>query len=595
MNNNPGITVKDIEKHPEIQWNFNLLSSNPNITWDFIRRHPGYLVESDINEIKEMFKQGNKYDDIIDLHWNIVKPDIQLIVNNYNTGKDILIMFNLYQVYVKFIESIYKRGSISYIKKKWDLIQNYIKKQIIDKKSWNYEVLSKYNPYITPKIVSENQDKLIISELNPNITPEFVKNNSQIKWDWSLLARNPNFKYNDLIEHFDNIVEFIKNFSYNPNMSELVENLDDWVKVWEDEEEKFDIWERITINPGISISNISDNPQLPWNIKSIWKNPNITLKTFIYNENIILLDIDGLLNNHLQMNRYAKHRKNVKFDKFYMITNFLYQYILSDKKEVKEVSGVSKKLFNDVNDMVNTIVNTNEIPTAIEQLNNKLKTNNSYDILGIISYHLALIIEYYIYLNINADMSVAFNIQTTLLNKFSEIYKYLNGRIINTKELSKDKCINKTELIYHLDEINDLELNKLISFELNDRVYCLLRENLLAFWEQETDNHGESNAFNFGDCKFEIDEFGEYSINQAGYRIAIEDTCKKFYKIPLMLDELPITIRISETDKNMIISNFHVNYWKIIRYKMVRMGREFHYYGENNEDEQVYKVKPIYV
>ena len=39
LNENLGITVKDIKKHPEIKWRYDLLSRNPNMTWEFIKEN----------------------------------------------------------------------------------------------------------------------------------------------------------------------------------------------------------------------------------------------------------------------------------------------------------------------------------------------------------------------------------------------------------------------------------------------------------------------------------------------------------------------------------------------------------------------------
>src|SRR5579872_5824990 len=330
LNLNHSITVKDIEKHPEISWNFSLLSSNPNITWDFIKSHPNRLLnQDDIWEISKYFKQvvDRKYSDVIDLHWNIVKPDIIELIKLYNTGKEPTFRLNLYQIFTKFIDSMYKTLSITGIKHKWNLIRNGIE-SLINQNSWDYITISRYNPHITPKIVLENDELLSFSGLNPNITLEIMKKYDLSDLKWSDLARNPNFKYNDLINHFDNKVDFIKNFCYNPNISELIHNLDDWIDIdWNDDEEKLTVWEQITINPGISISNISNNPHLPWAIELICKNPNMTYKTFINNINKIFFNIEDILQNQLQFNKYAKYRNDVDMDKFYMIINFLYNYI----------------------------------------------------------------------------------------------------------------------------------------------------------------------------------------------------------------------------------------------------------------------------
>lgn len=55
-------------------------------------------------------------------------------------------------------------------------------------------------------------------------------------------------------------------------------------------------WKKISMNPNITIKNVIDNPNLPWNFECICRNPNITPQTVAKNPNLPW-DYSELINN----------------------------------------------------------------------------------------------------------------------------------------------------------------------------------------------------------------------------------------------------------------------------------------------------------
>ena len=179
-------------------------------------------------------------------------------------------------------------------------------------------------------------------------------------------------------------------------------------------------------------------------------------------------------------------------------------------------------------------------------------SKNIVDIYGFIGHNVNDIII--------SDYKIKF--KYTLPGRFQNLIKtaYLGegGIEIKTNKLTltdKKTCGDDKEF-FTQDDFNQIELGNLISFELENKIFCLNRDELIGFWNQEPDEKtGFSGAFNFGDCK--------YDENNRPY----EDTCKKFYKIPIP------QLYITRKTKNEIEQNPNINYWKLEKEKIVKMGR----------------------
>lgn len=88
-----------------------------------------------------------------------------------------------------------------------------------------------------------------------------INNNLNLPWKWDEISCNQNLTIDFLLNHLDKLDN-----PYNIH-NECV-------------------WKTISMNPGINYEDYLNNKSLPWDIKCISKNPNITMD-IILNSNII--------------------------------------------------------------------------------------------------------------------------------------------------------------------------------------------------------------------------------------------------------------------------------------------------------------------
>lgn len=160
--------------------NYNILSENPNITWETI--------------IQNKDKKWN-YNNLLIYNKNI---NLDIILNNLNLFKD-------------HIHNISLNKSIN-----WKDINNH------PEIKWNYYDLSS-NPNITIENVINNLDKnWSFNKLssNPSITMDIIKKYNIFNWNIINYYRNPNFNLFDLeniqlFNNLDNKKQIIKNICLN--------------------------------------------------------------------------------------------------------------------------------------------------------------------------------------------------------------------------------------------------------------------------------------------------------------------------------------------------------------------------------------------
>lgn len=425
---------------------------------------------------------------------------------------------------------------------------------------WNfYDLVSHQN--ITFDIIQKNpqypwNDDNGISR-NPNITIKIIKENPDIEWDQILLAKNPNITLKDILENkdiFKNQEKCIDNY-ISSNINTTIKDIIEYGKDNDIEGE----------GSNISFEDIKNNPSINWNMKELTLNPNLTYDTLFNNTNILFPqnNFKNLILNEYGYDKNAKQRYNVKFPQYWNTVHYLYQYIYDDSKELKEVyrnaQFINEKTYKDMD----KAVLLNMIPIDID----KLLDGNEY-------YKKFMYNSVNTLINIGYKNNVKIKLNDESLEMLSiDLFETGGGFHIRSKieKLNKKQCGDDNEF-FTQENFKDLDINNLVSFELDGKVFCLNREDLINFWNQELDETGSSGAINYGDCKF--DE------NDNPY----EDSCKPFYKIPI-----PATY-ISEKTKLKIEYSF-INYWKLIYDKTVRMGRGLHYIGEyDNPQEKIYKV-----
>ena len=268
LSGNPNITWETVQANPDKPWNYNLLSGNPSITWEIVKANP-------------------------DKPWNY--------------------------------EDLSENPNIT-----WEIVQ------ANPDKPWSYLFLSR-NPNITWEIVRDNPDKpwyYACLSANPNITWEIIIANLDKRWDPVNLLYNPNttweivksiyfnsfahlgpdlksnavsyielpskcfadgseqkliallnssdlinkFNSSDLINKFrctsDCCADFphdVVFFCYNPNITwEVIQQLESYFR------DKVPHWYPLSMNSNITLDIIQSNPKIHWDYSGVCENPNVT-------------------------------------------------------------------------------------------------------------------------------------------------------------------------------------------------------------------------------------------------------------------------------------------------------------------------------
>jgi hypothetical protein len=542
--------------------NIKYIISNPNV-------HMNILIKFyELNEIS--YETGDSNNRISNLD-NLISENPSITIDDIKKNKNIKWNYDLL--------SSNKNMNWKFI---LDTMKTVKYNKLESKMKWNFELLSS-NPIINFDIVKKYPKyKWFYGNLstNPNITLKIIRENPNPEWNYLLMGSNPGISLKDLLDSKEvkreiKQVHFYKSDiigQYSVNKKLTIKDVLD-KKYYDDLES-----EEISVNAGISIKDIMKNPQIFWDLENTLRNPNMTFKTLIENKHIFDYNIESILRNEYN----GKHKEDVKFPKFWLIVNYLYFELRTKEKEEK-MYKIAELIYNKINELIENILLTNKVPDVIILIN-RSKDLRDLHTMGIIQYAIEIIKDETKYDELEDPSDF-------VITNLYKAYKKLGGIEIHeySEIIDKKQCINELDPIYVTEDIKDIEENKLITFELEGKTYCYPRQILIDFWNQEENEHNESNAFNFGDCEFEIEE----DENGEEHEIANEDTCEKFYKIPITIEGLDILIRISEIDKNRIVENTDIRKWKLVKDRIVKMGRQFHYYGEDNEERQIYGIKGI--
>ena len=253
VSKNKRITMSDIRNHPEIPWNYQSMSINPNLTTEFL------LKNLDQNwEWQLLFK--NKAFTINDIR--LIK---QYAPGNYSSWQypDVTKNPNIIMAFVHERIKDYLSMDMFFVSKNKEITMDEICTN--SRISWSYEGVS----------------------LNPNLSMLFVLKNLHLNWNWCSISQNKAIDMNDVRSN-PNLPWDYNYLSKNVNLTidfilQNLNNANEPNSEWD--------WYRISQNKGINMTDISNNPQLPWEYRSISGNPNLTMEYVLthLNENWSLL------------------------------------------------------------------------------------------------------------------------------------------------------------------------------------------------------------------------------------------------------------------------------------------------------------------
>jgi hypothetical protein len=254
----PDIVQRTLDSNLEIPWDWECISHNDNMTWDFFKK----------NFDKDLCLYNLSVHPCIT--WDVIRQNLESI----DPDEPEITWWNYIHRNDNLIQNV-----------PMDLIIKY--SDLIDDECWGYLSFSKS---ITMSDITNNLDLPWDWEEvsnNPNITIDFIKNDLQSPnpkdWNWENLSKNDSISLSDIENNTDLpwdwesisrwkkdiTIDFIKNDLQSPNPK-------DWN------------WENLSMNYfSISLNDIENNPDLPWDWSSVFQRENITIEFVMKFENRI--------------------------------------------------------------------------------------------------------------------------------------------------------------------------------------------------------------------------------------------------------------------------------------------------------------------
>ena len=234
---NTNVNIYTMKKYRNMIWDFDKLSSNPNITPQFVVNNIGKdwnwktLCENPIFTIESI------------LHYSSINTEFKNKVNYFYLAKNPNITYEIIMAYPELFNTILKVYDRSVGYESYGGYGSYEINRAGKMKNI-YHFLS-FNPTITWDIISENLDKewdFHALSGHQNITWEIVEANPEINWDYKILSNNPNITW-EIVE-----ANFGKDWSFT----------------------------ELSKNPNITWEIIQNNREYQWNFSAFCENPNIT-------------------------------------------------------------------------------------------------------------------------------------------------------------------------------------------------------------------------------------------------------------------------------------------------------------------------------
>ena len=240
VSRNPSIPIKYVLRNPQLPWDWEGLICNPNVTMKFIEDHPKLPWN-----LKYVTGNPNITEEFIESHSEIFW--IADIVNLFDHPNSSISMSFLEEK----LEEDWEWGKKVF---NWDLIMafalprkvsmDFVTEHLYD--NWNWENISKSQSVTMEYILSHPELPWVWRNVsqNPNVTMEYVKTHQELPWDYTGLSANPNL-----------------------TMEFLGDNLN---RLWN--------WSDISKNPCLTLEFIEAHPEKEWNWGRISRIPNLTLE-----------------------------------------------------------------------------------------------------------------------------------------------------------------------------------------------------------------------------------------------------------------------------------------------------------------------------
>jgi hypothetical protein len=265
--------------HPDEEWDFTVLSTNPNITIEFMDSTPQFPWEYESYCANLNFTSRDFNHPKFKCNWSMLSRNqgIQLrnITHHHELPWDFDAISMRTDLTMEFIElHITKKWNWAHVSANLALTMTFVLRHPEIK--WHWDSVFRHAQYeitqIDEFIKSHKLDEFEHSvywmglSMNPHTTLDMILQNPDLPWYESFMVSNPNMTPEFMTEHFKSDVDY-EAFSTSPNLTikYLIEHAD---AAWE--------WRSVTGNSAITMADISNNPDLPWDMDYISTNPNLT-------------------------------------------------------------------------------------------------------------------------------------------------------------------------------------------------------------------------------------------------------------------------------------------------------------------------------
>lgn len=213
------LDVKYIERHPEYEWDYEVIQYNPTINMNYIENNSDYFIENENIEWSIISSGDN-------ITFNDIKNNPTYLWDWYGVSLNPNITFDIItnNINEKWTECVIMNENIT-------IEEAYILKNLLDIEDNNFYDLIVQNPNLTQQDIEEigyeniNWNEL---SLNPMLSIDFIEKHIDKKWNFrSILIGNPLFgeyvktskeyhkkKYKSVLNEFNSVVFHPKNIQY---------------------------------------------------------------------------------------------------------------------------------------------------------------------------------------------------------------------------------------------------------------------------------------------------------------------------------------------------------------------------------------------
>lgn len=334
VSKNPNITWEYIQENPNFPWDWDAISYNPNITPEHVKNNPDKSWS-----IWGLCNNKNFSLKFITTHFNI-EWDNTSYVYNYSNPRYFCQLYDL-----QHREQYREHLSMSSF-----AIKNYISSRYKDSDD---QFIYKHNPNVYPpnlssiKATSVNKDiECQYISCNPNLTIDIINKYPKCQWYWIDISSNLGITFNDIKNNphypwrWPAILQRIdvtwRDMQNHPNFESESESIYGncgnsnitWFNMCERPDNYWN-WLSVSSNANITPEIIKDNPDKPWewHLFGISNNPNVTYDMIINNLDK-KWDWACLGDNKFELNEtliYVKERnKNQKILISYLLLNIIH-------------------------------------------------------------------------------------------------------------------------------------------------------------------------------------------------------------------------------------------------------------------------------